>query len=255
MIFLNNLRIYKMKKYFGILAVLTLITFFMASVESDANGRNGKGNNGNKGGNNGTHQFVDANGDGVCDNFIDADGDGVCDNCTGKGTGKGNRTGSDFVDADGDGICDNFIDADGDGVCDNCTGNGKGSADGFIDEDGDGVCDNKGLNGNHGSKGQGKGGNGKRLRDGSCDLDVEQNFPNPFLSSTTINVNASESTHAQVVLYDEVGNKIADIYQGNLTAGKNSIEIMPENIKPGIYYYQVVVNGNAVTKRLMYGTY
>ncbi|WP_125115251.1 hypothetical protein [Agathobaculum sp. Marseille-P7918] len=83
--------------------------------------------------------YVDANGDGVCDNygtgrgqyFVDANGDGVCDNC---GTGRGQY----FVDADGDGVCDNcgtgrgqyFVDADGDGVCDNCTQQGLCPRDG-----------------------------------------------------------------------------------------------------------------------------
>jgi len=41
--------------------------------------------------------------------FIDADGDGVCDNYTpgrsGNGTGQG---GAGFIDADKDGVCDNF---------------------------------------------------------------------------------------------------------------------------------------------------
>ncbi|WP_129631054.1 hypothetical protein [Candidatus Oscillochloris fontis] len=43
--------------------------------------------------------------DGTCsgDNFVDADGDGVCDN-TGSGTG----TGTNYTDADGDGVCDNM---------------------------------------------------------------------------------------------------------------------------------------------------
>jgi hypothetical protein len=40
-------------------------------------------------------------------NFVDADGDGVCDNnATCTGTGKGRRV--NFVDADGDGVCDNI---------------------------------------------------------------------------------------------------------------------------------------------------
>ncbi len=70
--------------------------------------------------------FVDADGDGICDNgdthcsFVDADGDGVCDN---------GDTHCSFVDADGDGICDNgdthcsFVDADGDSICDSCAMN------------------------------------------------------------------------------------------------------------------------------------
>lgn len=94
--------------------------------------------------------FVDADGDGICDNagsrcvYADADGDGLCDVC---GAGHGScpaGEGTAFVDADGDGVCDicgtyhrcgtagaggNFVDADGDGVCDNaasCRGSGCG---------------------------------------------------------------------------------------------------------------------------------
>ncbi|MDA0524429.1 hypothetical protein [Methanococcoides alaskense] len=51
--------------------------------------------------------------------FIDADGDGVCDN---------------LIDADGDDVCDNFIDEDGDGINDNSLGLGHGSRDGNGDK-------------------------------------------------------------------------------------------------------------------------
>ncbi|MFN3306727.1 MAG: hypothetical protein ACK42Z_06035, partial [Candidatus Kapaibacteriota bacterium] len=56
-------------------------------------------------------QFVDQNGDGICDNFIDANNDGRCDNCKGFGQGYGynpNKQGRglrqrNFVDANSDG--------------------------------------------------------------------------------------------------------------------------------------------------------
>ncbi len=52
-----------------------------------------------------------------CCAFVDADGDGVCDNAS-----LHHR----FVDEDGDGVCDlhcaGFDDGDGDGVCDLCGG-------------------------------------------------------------------------------------------------------------------------------------
>ena len=142
--------------------------------------------------------FVDANGDGACDNcgqgngamvnFVDANGDGVCDNCAAgggqapRGPRAGN-SGANFVDADGDGLCDNcgggmqghngarngggnFVDADGDGVCDNCgQGMGNGAMANFVDADGDGVCDNLGQNMGRGAgrgQGQGKGFRGGR---------------------------------------------------------------------------------------------
>ena len=55
-----------------------------------------------------------------CPGYVDADGDGVCDN---YGTGVGRA----FVDADGDGVCDNY---------------GAGNAGCYLDTDGDCVCDN-----------------------------------------------------------------------------------------------------------------
>ena len=55
--------------------------------------------------------FVDADGDGVCDyagshcRYTDENGDGICDNC---GALAGACGGQNFVDADGDGVCDNY---------------------------------------------------------------------------------------------------------------------------------------------------
>lgn len=149
----------------------------------------------------GGRYFVDADGDGICDNsgsvciYADADRNGVCDVCgvnhgiclTGEGTA--------FADADGDGICDNcgayhwrsmagigcgenFVDTDGDGVCDNyvsgqCGGNGRGNgAQGrrggnFVDADGDGVCDNYAPGQGQGGYGCGsQGGRGNGIRGG-----------------------------------------------------------------------------------------
>ena len=96
--------------------------------------------------------------------FVDADGDGVCDNA---GQAKQHAWG--FVDEDGDGVNDRFVDADGDGVCDNvgqsmgygraAKGDSAGQGTGmmrrggagqsgkgmrganFVDADGNGICD------------------------------------------------------------------------------------------------------------------
>ena len=85
--------------------------------------------------------FVDADGDGICDNadsmcvYVDSDGDGICDVCGTNSLTCLTGDGTVFADADGDGICDNcgtyhwcgmdgtgggyFVDADNDGICDN----------------------------------------------------------------------------------------------------------------------------------------
>ena len=89
--------------------------------------------------------------------YVDANGDGICDN---HGSACGN-----YVDANGDGICDNhgsacgnYVDTNGDGICDN-----HGSACGnYVDANGDGVCDNAGTvnTGHHSGRGMGHHGGG-----------------------------------------------------------------------------------------------
>ncbi len=81
--------------------------------------------------------------------YVDADGDGICDNWEngtgGQGYGAGNGDGYGFVDADGDGVCDNWDEA----WC--------GCGQGFVDENGDGVCDNWAGKWSGGGQGGGQG--------------------------------------------------------------------------------------------------
>ena len=99
----------------------------------------------------------------TCDQFVDLDGDGICDNCDecipqgedDDGDGIPNGQDDDYVaPKDGDGAqkgkdtalnttltcdacctCDQFVDEDGDGICDNCGGCLPQGA----DDDGDGI--------------------------------------------------------------------------------------------------------------------
>lgn len=59
-------------------------------------------------------------------NFVDKDGDGICDNRSGRHGGNRN-----FIDSNNDGVCDNFTTA----------GNNRQRRN-FIDSNNDGVCDN-----------------------------------------------------------------------------------------------------------------
>jgi len=105
-----------------------------------------------------TGAFADADGDGVPNgqdsdfvqgtgqgkglkvNFIDENGDGICDYFQ-NGTRTNSRFGKNianrnFVDADGNSVCDNYGTSQGRGLR-----NGTGRGLNFIDQDGDGVCD------------------------------------------------------------------------------------------------------------------
>jgi hypothetical protein len=66
--------------------------------------------------------------------FVDADGDGVCDNCTGTGVpaldGTGFQWGRSAAGTGGYGAGAGFVDADGDGLCDYGGGTGVPVLDG-----------------------------------------------------------------------------------------------------------------------------
>ena len=78
-------------------------------------------------------------------NFVDKDGDGVCDNYQNKGK-KGN--------------CAKFVDENGDGICDNCAGNGNCCGKGMMKGKASGMsksnCCGKGMGQQH------------RNRNGNC---------------------------------------------------------------------------------------
>lgn len=100
--------------------------------------------------------------DAVCPGFVDADGDGLCDNCEARAT-QGHHGCASYVDENKDGVCDTctnvgagrvtcegYIDADGDSICDNCDGAGNHACGSRANANGGGICTGHG-NGHHGS--------------------------------------------------------------------------------------------------------
>ena len=130
--------------------------------------------------------YVDANGDGVCDRVThatrcgDADGDGLCDVCGFALADCASPCGSAcklFGDADGDGVCDGAGgagvrcgDADGDGLCEVC-----GAAVGDCATPCGAACKARTANGNganaNGNNGNGNGANTAAPRCGDADGD------------------------------------------------------------------------------------
>ncbi|MGQ9820103.1 MAG: T9SS type A sorting domain-containing protein [Candidatus Kapaibacteriales bacterium] len=136
-----------------------------------------------------------------------------------------------FFDNNTDGICDNFIDANGDGRCDNCQGRG--------------VCDGSGP-----KSGKGKGMNRKVNQgrnfvdsdgDGICDyyqnrIYIGMPYPNPFSTSTKFDLNVQKKRSFAIGLYDQAGNLVQKIFDGELNPGTHSFSIEANNLKTGRYF-------------------
>lgn len=74
-----------------------------------------------------------------CSNYVDADGDGLCDNCDGSHGVCPTGSCTNYVDADGDGLCDNHS-ANHDGCGNRAAWSGAGHHNGCREECRDSRC-------------------------------------------------------------------------------------------------------------------
>lgn len=74
-------------------------------------------------------------------------------------------------------------------------------------------------------------------------LIIHQNYPNPFNPSTKVAAEFPSSGTAAVRVYDMLGNRVAEIYNGAVTAGNRVFPFSPEGISAGIYLMRIDFTG------------
>ncbi|MBE2227322.1 MAG: aryl-sulfate sulfotransferase [Ignavibacteria bacterium] len=80
---------------------------------------------------------------------------------------------------------------------------------------------------------------------------LEQNFPNPFNPSTTINFDIPEYSRVNLSIFDCLGRKINTLIERELNFGPYSIEFTPNSLPSGIYFYRLTVNEQSETKKMI----
>lgn len=69
---------------------------------------------------------------------------------------------------------------------------------------------------------------------------LSQNYPNPFNPITSIYVEVVLPTEFEVNVYDLVGTKVSQLYDGFLTEGMHTFEFDGSSLPSGIYFYEVI---------------
>jgi hypothetical protein len=65
-------------------------------------------------------------------------------------------------------------------------------------------------------------------------------YPNPFSSSATIEFEFTYSTEVVVAVYNLNGDKVAELYNGNVEAGQSyKVQFNGENLPSGVYIYKI----------------
>jgi len=66
-----------------------------------------------------------------------------------------------------------------------------------------------------------------------------QNYPNPFNPSTTIRYSIPTRSNVRLIVYNSIGENIADLINANQNAGSYDINWDAGNFASGIYFYSV----------------
>ena len=79
------------------------------------------------------------------------------------------------------------------------------------------------------------------------------NYPNPFVTSTTIEYQLDEPSLVTIHIYNQLGGQV-DLIQQNLSKGLHKIVWTPEVLNPGIYHFVIqagekVASGQMMLKR------
>ena len=83
------------------------------------------------------------------------------------------------------------------------------------------------------------------------DYSLEQNFPNPFNPTTTINYQIPETGFVTLKIYDTLGNEVATLVNEQKNQGRYMIDFDASKLASGAYIYQIRVNDYISSKKML----
>jgi photosystem II stability/assembly factor-like uncharacterized protein len=82
-------------------------------------------------------------------------------------------------------------------------------------------------------------------------VQLEQNYPNPFSSNTKISFQIKTPQQVKLSVFDPLGHKVAVLVNEYKPEGKYSIDFNATNLPSGIYYYRMQTGSFSETKKMI----
>ncbi len=82
-------------------------------------------------------------------------------------------------------------------------------------------------------------------------FNLAQNYPNPFNPSTTISFNLNQTGKVMLDVYNTVGQKVATLVNGKMTAGPHEVKFDGSNLASGLYFYKLTSGNVTMTKKMV----
>jgi len=82
-------------------------------------------------------------------------------------------------------------------------------------------------------------------------FELSQNYPNPFTGETRINLTLNQASTVSLEVNDLMGRMVYTLPATKLNVGSNMLKIVSNNLRPGVYTYSVIINGERITRKMM----
>ncbi len=78
-----------------------------------------------------------------------------------------------------------------------------------------------------------------------------QNYPNPFNPVTIIKYQIPKISHVKLTVYDILGNRVAELVNGEKSSGEYSVSFNASSLTSGVYFYRIEAGNYLSTKKLI----
>ncbi len=82
-------------------------------------------------------------------------------------------------------------------------------------------------------------------------FELHQNYPNPFNPATTISFTLGKAGITTLVVYNVLGQKVATLVSGNLSAGRHDVKFDASAVSSGMYFYRLESGNLSSVKKMM----
>jgi len=80
---------------------------------------------------------------------------------------------------------------------------------------------------------------------------LSQNYPNPFNPATKIDFTLEKSGFVSLKIFDVLGREVATLVEGKKSAAHYSVDFYAENLRSGIYFYELRVDNKSISTKKM----